>query len=569
MYNDFFGFRERPFRLVPDPAYLFLSKSHEEAMAHLIYAVSQGEGFAEIIGEAGTGKTTLCRAFLEKLNDTAEVAYIFNPKLDSIQLLKAVNDEFGIDSKAGNIKELIDALNVFLMEKRMEGKKAILLIDEAHNLTKEVLEQLRLISNLETTTDKLLQIILVGQPELVELLDSWELRQLGQRITLSCCLKPLTHRETAAYIRHRIHIAAQRPGVKFSRAAILAIYRYASGIPRLVNIASDRALLLAYSLDKNEIGGREARTAIKELTGRRDTKRYHRSRERGLVFMTSLLLAAVFFFIFYHFMRPDLPALSTPGRVENSGSGQMKTFVIPTQERIEKTASEPNITKPDSIPKPADGLAGFIRRLDERSSRQAALKATLELWGTEAIIRQHLEDIENDKDFFRIAASQNGFSSLPIQNDLELVKKLDKPAILECYLPGDPAPRYVVVKAIDGNRLTLEAGVAKASVEAEISDLKSYWTGSGYIPWKNFLGLAATPPFRLSQDSVLTLKMVLQEIGFNDIQINASYDREIWEAIKRFQERHGLKTDGIVGPLTQIVLYNEIKSSEIPFINKR
>ncbi|MFH1618817.1 MAG: peptidoglycan-binding protein, partial [bacterium] len=445
----------------------------------------------------------------------------------------------------------------------------ILLIDEAQNLTKEVLEQLRLLSNLETTTAKLLQIILVGQPELVGLLESWELRQLGQRITLSCCLKPLTCKETAVYIGHRIHIAAQRPGVTFSRAAIRAVYRYASGIPRLVNIASDRALLLAYSLSRNEIGGREARAAIKELTSWRDTKRYHRPRERGLVFMTALLLAAVFFFIFYHFMRSDLPALSTPGRVEKSRPGQMQTFVIPAQEGKEKTASGPNITKPDSVAQPAEDLAGFLRRQDKLASRQAALKASLKLWGTEAVIRKHLENIENDNDFFRIAAIQNGFSSLPIQNDPELVKKLDLPAIIECYLPGDAVPRYVVINGIDGNRLTLEAGEEKASVAAGISELKSYWAGSGYILWKNFLGLAATPPFRLSADSVITLKIVLREIGFNEIQINASYDHETGEAIKQIQERHGLKTDGIVGPLTQIALYNEIKSSEIPHINKR
>jgi len=569
MYNEFFGFRERPFRLVPDPAYLFLSKSHEEALAHLIYAVSQGEGFAEIIGEAGTGKTTLCRAFLEKLNDTAEVAYIFNPKLDSIQLLKAINDEFGIDSKADNIKELIDTFNVFLMEKRTEGKKAVLLIDEAQNLTKEVLEQLRLLSNLETTTVKLLQIILVGQPELVELLNSWELRQLGQRITLSCCLKPLTCKETAAYIEHRIHIAAQRPGVKFSRAAIRAVYRFASGIPRLVNIASDRALLLAYGLNRNKISGREARAAIKELTRRSDTKRYRRPQERGLVFMTSLLLAAVFFFIFYHFRLSDLPALSKLGWNENSRPSQMNALVDPGQERKDKTASGLNITKPDSAPKPSEDLAGFLRRIDPRSSRQAALKASLEPWGTAVIIPKHLEDIENDKDFFRIAAIQNGFSSLTIQNDPELVKKLDKPAIIECYLPEDTGRRYVVISAIDDNRLTLEAGEEKASVETGISELKSYWTGSGYIPWKNFLGFAATRPFRLSEDSVMTLKIVLQDIGFHDIQFNASYDRETREAIKQIQERHGIKTDGIMGPLTQIALYNEIKPSEVPHINKR
>jgi general secretion pathway protein A len=279
------------------------------------------------------------------------------------------------------------------------------------------------------------------------------------------------------------------------------------------------------------------------------------------------LLAAVFFFIFYHFKLSDQSALSTPGRVENSRPEQMKTFVVPAQESKEKTAAGP--TAPDSAPKPSEDLAGFLRRLAERSSRQAALKASLTLWGTEAVIREHLDNIENDEDFFRIAAIQNGFSILPIQNDPELVQKLDTPAIIEWYLPGDAAPRYGVIKAIDGNRLTFEAGDEKASVEASMSELKSYWTGSAYIPWKNFLGLPAARPFSLSEDAVIALKTVLQDIGFNDIQINASYDRETREAIRQIQERHGLITDGIVGPLTQIALYGEIKSAEIARINKR
>jgi len=569
MYSDFFGFKERPFRLVPDPAYLFLSKSHKEALGHLIYAISQGEGFAEIVGEAGTGKTTLCRAFLEKLNDTAEVAYIFNPKMDAVQLLKAINDEFGIESKADNIKGLIDALNVFLMEKRKAGKKVVLLIDEAQNLTKDVLEQLRLLSNLETTKVKLLQIILVGQPELSEMLDSWELRQLGQRITLSCRLKPFTHRETTAYIRHRIDIAAQRPGVRFSRAAIGAVYRYARGVPRLVNIASDRALLMAYSRNKTAISGRDARAAIRELGRTGDAGRYRPPQERRLVFLTFVLMAAVFLFIFYHYKQPDLPVLSKPEPVEISSSGLIKIPLIPARERKEKTVSGPNIIKPDSAENLPDGIAGFLKRLDERSSRETAFKTSLQLWGTEAIIRQHLENMESDKDFFRIAALQNGFLSLSIQNDLELLKKLDKPAIIGCYLPGTSEPRYAVISAINGDKLTLETGKEKTSVEVGIKELKSYWKDSGYIPWKNFLGLSTTNHFRLSGDSVITLKIVLKDIGFDDIQISSSYDDTTKRAIKQIQERHGLAADGIVGPLTQIALYNEIKSSGIPYIKKR
>lgn len=564
MYNDFFGFREKPFRLVPDPTYLFLSKSHEEAMAHLVYAISQGEGFVEIIGEAGTGKTTLCRAFLDRLDEKTAVAYIFNPKLDSLQLLKAVNDEFGIDSKADTIKDLIDSLNIFLMEKKAEEKTVILLIDEAQNLSKEVLEQLRLLSNLETTTAKLLQIILVGQPELGDMLDSYELRQLGQRITLSCCLKPLTHRETKAYIRHRIDIASQGPGINFSRAAIQSIYRYSRGIPRLINIASDRALILAFSLDRHAIRGREARAAINELAGRRDIRHTGVQRERRPVFMLSLLLTVIFLFVLYHF---ELSGITT-GRVEKLKPKNVKLPVIPTQVNEENPFSGQTTTKPDALSKSTIGLEDFLRRIDTRLSRKEALKAALKLWRTEAVIRPHLENMEKDQDFFRIAAIQNGFSSLPIQNDLELIKKLNLPAILECYLPQNPDPRYVVIKALEGRKVTLMAGAEDVSMEAPISELKSYWSGAGHVFWKNFLGLVTAYPLRLSKDSVLSVKILLQDIGFSNIRIDTFYDHQTKEAIKQIQATHGLKADGIVGPLTKIVLNGEVKSSKIPHLSK-
>ncbi|MEJ2656705.1 MAG: AAA family ATPase, partial [Desulfobacterales bacterium] len=270
MYKNFFGFNENPFKLVPNPVYLFLSKSHEEALAHLTYAVIQGEGFTEITGEVGTGKTTLCRAFLENLDHHTKAAYIFNPKLDSLQLLKAINDEFGIPSNADNIKDLIDTLNVFLIEQKTKGENTILLIDEAQNLTNEVLEQLRLLSNLETTRHKLLHIILVGQPELKEKLNSYELRQLGQRISLSCQLVPLNFKEVRQYIQHRIHIASEKTSIRFDPAAYRFIYKYSRGIPRLINIVCDRALLTAFGLDQQKITGDIVRTAIRELTGRED-----------------------------------------------------------------------------------------------------------------------------------------------------------------------------------------------------------------------------------------------------------------------------------------------------------
>ncbi len=269
MYKKFFGFKERPFQLVPNPEYLFLSKSHEEALAHLTYGEYEGDGFVEITGEVGTGKTTLCRVFLENLNSDTVAAYIFNPKLDALQMLRAINDEFGLDTGADNTKDLIDTLNRFLIEKKKKGQRVIVIIDEAQNLSKPVLEQLRLLSNLETTTSKLLQIFLVGQPELAEMLDSAELRQLGQRISLSAHLVPLSFRETCEYIEHRIHIAsAQKPRAKFTRTAMRRIYRFSGGIPRLINIACNRALLTAFGLGRHTITGRIADLSIRELTAR-------------------------------------------------------------------------------------------------------------------------------------------------------------------------------------------------------------------------------------------------------------------------------------------------------------
>ena len=274
MYENFFGFREKPFKLVPNPAYLFLSKSHEEALAHLNYALAQGDGFVEITGEVGTGKTTLCRSFLEKLDDNTIAAYIFNPKLGPKQLIKAINDELGIKYDAENTKDLIDKLNAFLIHKKAEGKKIILLIDESQNLNRNVLEQLRLLSNLETSKEKLLQIILVGQPELSDMLDSHDLRQLGQRITLKYHLTPLTYKETAEYIQYRIKIAAQGTGIKFDRSALRQIYKYSRGIPRVINIACDRTLLTAFGLNRHKITANIARASIRELSSRAAAKRF-------------------------------------------------------------------------------------------------------------------------------------------------------------------------------------------------------------------------------------------------------------------------------------------------------
>lgn len=267
MYIEFFGFKENPFMLAPNPAYLFLGKSHEEALAHLIYAVSEGEGFVSLIGKQGVGKTTICREFIERRDENIEVAYIFKPELSPEELLKKINSEFSISDATYDVKELIDALNTFLMQKKVEGKKVVLFIDDAQNLKEDALEQVRLLSNLETTRDKLLQIVLVGEPRLADMLGSHGLRQIGQRVSVSYHINPLTYEETCAYIYHRMSIASQGMRVQFEAPALKRIYKFSGGIPRMINIACDKSLFSAHRLNHKYITGEIAKTAILDLTG--------------------------------------------------------------------------------------------------------------------------------------------------------------------------------------------------------------------------------------------------------------------------------------------------------------
>ena len=339
MYKKFFGFKENPFKLVPNPEYLFLSKSHEEALGHLTYAISHGDGFVEITGEVGTGKTTLCRVFLESLDASIEAAYIFNPKLDALQLLKAINDDFGIDSKPDNTKDLIDILNGFLIEKKAAGKKVIVLIDEAQNLSLEVLEQLRLLSNLETTQEKLLQIILVGQPELGDMLSSHQLRQLGQRITISCHLDPLTFQEAKDYIRHRISLASHRAGPPFDKGSYRAIHEYSKGIPRLINIACNRVLLNAFSRNSVKITSSITKEAIKELT-REKAKNSHGSIQGSIGLITTvsafcITLAIVMLYLYYG--HPFVIPFTNKAIVSSSATQENNQEAIPKN----KKAPEP------------------------------------------------------------------------------------------------------------------------------------------------------------------------------------------------------------------------------------
>ena len=254
MYLEYYGLKEAPFSITPDPRYVFLSERHRDALAHLLYGIGKGGsgGFVQLTGEVGTGKTTLCRLLLEQLPEHTRVALVLNPRLTPVELLETICEELKLDigNRGGSLKGLVDTLNAYLLDAYAQGLRVVLIVDEAQNLTTEALEQVRLLTNLETPTQKLLQIILLGQPELRDKLGDTELRQLAQRITARYHLTPLDRPETEAYVRHRVAVAG---GAKlpFSRLGLRALYKRSGGVPRLINIIAYRALMAGFAREQD------------------------------------------------------------------------------------------------------------------------------------------------------------------------------------------------------------------------------------------------------------------------------------------------------------------------------
>lgn len=559
MYKKFFGFKERPFQLVPNPEYLFLSKSHEEALAHLTFAAIQGDGFVEITGEVGTGKTTLCRVFLENLDADTEAAYIFNPRLDALQLLKAINDEFGLPSQADNTKDLIDCLNAFLMHKKSEGKKVILLIDEAQNLSKPVLEQLRLLSNLETTTSKLIQIILVGQPELADMLDSIELRQLAQRVTLTAHLVPLTFRETCSYVLHRLQVASwQQPRARFTGAALRAIYRYSCGTPRLVNIACSRCLLTAYGLGRYRITRQIARKSIRELSTRGCSPRY-RSKKMLWLALLAVVLAAAMSLVFVFSGR--LPDRRRSGAAPAAAGTAVQRFAV--RMPPEKAPPKPDV-QAHRAPSQAS-LQTIVETLDEQTSRRSALAAVLHLWQPEHIRIPAPEKV-SDEVFFRRSARLNGLSTLRISTNFGLVRRLDLPAVITLSAPAAKRPVYVAVVQLTEKSMTIVAGPEKVLLLVSMDTFHPFWRKEAFVFWKNADGLAQHLALNAADPSVATLKRLLAKIGYAGLDSGPVFDAETSHAILQIQRRAGLKTNGVLDPIVSILIYNRAKTFFIPHI---
>lgn len=516
MYLEYFGLREPPFSITPDPRYVFLSERHRDALAHLLYGIGKGGsgGFVQLTGEVGTGKTTLCRLLLEQLPENTRVALVLNPKLSPVELVEAVCEELklSIDGKRGSLKALTDTLNAFLLDAYAQGLRVVLIVDEAQNLSIESLEQVRLLTNLETPTQKLLQIILLGQPELRELLDKPELRQLAQRITARYHLTPLDATETEAYVRHRMAVAGCKR-LPFSRLGLKALYQRSGGVPRLVNIIADRALMAAYAREQDSIGERlVARAADETLPGH---ARYW-MRRYGLWLATALLLAA-------------------------GGAG---AFWL--KQRRE------NAPSPAPAPVAAPEVDAAAERLGQRLEHPPETELTA---FTQLLARWQVDSNEvSVREASRCPPLvAPGLACLRGRATLEQIARFDRPLILALDVAGGQTA-YALLQGVGRRHVRLD--LAGERHELERDSLSKFWHGDFVALWRVPPNLPATLKRGDSGDAVAWVvdRIATFDGGPAGRSRSAAFDAELEGRIRQLQQAYGIKSDGIIGPETLFAL---------------
>lgn len=536
MYEKFFGFTESPFAMTPDTRYLFYSNHHREAFASLRYGIEEKKGFIVITGEVGTGKTTTCRALLNQLDPSINVALIFNPMLNEKELLQAVIDDLEINRTGTTLKELVDILNEYLLEQTAQGKNTVIIIDEAQDLSPRVLEQIRLLSNLETEREKLLQIVLVGQPELMYILRKEELRQLRQRITVSYHLKPLNRDELKRYILHRLEVAGNASGVTFTDAAIRVIYKYTAGIPRMINSLCDKVLLGAYVQETHEITPSLVKSSIRDLEGYR----------------------------FPYLQKIVLPALGRVGKYVTIGAGLGLALFVLMWFAVNRDAVFDKMRTPDPV-------VSLPPAKDAQSSAEAPAVTTVEMIGFP-------EDVDEIGAFTSFLAHQgaatvfvprepvsgrtavlaqvlrrNGYESYFYSGNLFILKTIGLPVFIKVKLESGLFYLPIIEFNADGARVLVGPG---REVSLEYPEIDRVFRGRAVVvfkPGKNYI----SPPLQRGVDSPRTvdLREGLRRVGYVSGGKGTVFDNELEDRLKEFQEDHALVPDGIYGEKTALVLY--------------
>lgn len=534
MYSDYFGLKEASFSISPDPHYLYLSQRHREALAHLLYGAGGNGGFVQLTGEVGTGKTTICRAFMEQIPEQVDLALILNPALTVVELLQAICQEFHIPLQQNETSRmvLVDKLNSYLLQAHANGRRPVLMIDEAQNLSVEVLEQLRLLTNLETSKQKLLQIFLIGQPELQEMLQRKELRQLAQRITARYHLTPLNETETLEYIRHRLAVAGvERP--LFSRSALRRIHRLSDGVPRLINMLCDRALLGAFATHRQTVDASIVRQAAAELEG---APKKAGVRWRKLWWFLPILAVLVTLARLYISWQDEHTAQIR----EQAEIHHIVQTTSPAAEAQENAIdiNEPVVAIPPATP--AEQEVSEVPKVDVENllmDKSTAFNQLLSFW-QESNIQPAGEDP-------CLTVESRGLRCHEATGTWNNIRHYQRPALLQLKTPSG-ASGYILVTGLAQQAALLE--VENEEQEVPLTLLEPYWFGSFLLLWRPPPTGETPISSQSSNDSIQWLKQQLAASGFADSE------QPLTNQVKAFQQAADLEADGIAGPNTLIHL---------------
>ncbi|MDB6012692.1 MAG: ral secretion pathway protein [Gammaproteobacteria bacterium] len=561
MYLSFFGLNEKPFAITPDPRYLYLSERHAEALAHLLYGITEAGGFVQLTGEVGTGKTTIVRSLLAQTPKNAEIALILNPRMTAPEFLLTICEEIGIgvpDSSTESLKDLVDVLSHYLLRAHGAGRRVVLVVDEAQNLAPSVLEQVRLLTNLETNTQKLLQIILIGQPELRELLGRNELRQLAQRITGRYHLHPLSRDETAAYVRHRLRVAGATNDI-FSAAALSEIYRLSVGVPRVINVICDRALLGAYSMDSHRVTSTLVRHAASEVFGKRIVPNWLPWAAAG---STVVVLVCATVALWNTRLWGSQPR-------RDAGQSTMVTAGSTAHSTPAARAADDKLT-PVSTSMSAPAAAAAVGTISREVSSLAALLA------------KHSDETDTDSAFAKLfglwgikytpastdpctQASQQGLDCLTQRGSLAQLHLYNRPAIL-LVNDDDGASHQVVLTHLDDEHARIELGGTTHDIG--IGELSRYWFGDFVMLWRPGTSQVKSLSPGMRGADVRWLRESLQHVRgeHSDGPVSDVFDTELANLVREFQRQHRLTVDGIAGVQTQIALASAVAGSDAPLL---
>jgi general secretion pathway protein A len=539
MYTSFFGLNEKPFTITPDPRYLFMSERHGEGLAHLVYGVTESGGFIQLTGEIGTGKTTLVRTLLGKIPAEVDIALILNPQLTAVEFLTAICEELGITlpEDKGSAKALVDALNTYLLDAHSRGRRTILLIDEAQNLAEDVLEQLRLLTNLETSKQKLLQIILIAQPELREKLAQHNLRQLSQRVTGRYHLEPLSREEADKYIDHRLRVAGALTEI-FDPRARREVYRLSGGVPRVMNVICDRALLGAYSRESRTVNKRLVRRAANEVSGQPLPPAYMKFVVPVISVVGLMVLGAALWATFDREPQLTEPAATAPPVTVEPEAVDMT--VAPATE-------EPATQQP--------GLEAQLALLDSNSVADSGVAALLSLWGI---------DYDPAAGPACGQAEAQGFSCYFQRGSLNGIRQLDRPAVLTLTDSQGNNHQPVLVGLDDEIAELIIAGERMSFPVAEVSDL---WFGQFMMVWRPPGGesIAISPGMQNENVRWLRQSLAALDADYQPQDPDSDvFDETLQQQLMAFQRRHRLEADGLAGQKTLIIINSLLASDGAP-----